>query len=542
MGHVGVVGLAVMGENLARNIERNGFAPVVYNRTASRTEEFLNGPAKGTAIKAAFSIRDFVAALERPRRIILMVKAGNAVDAVIADLKPFLEAGDILIDGGNSFFHDTERRAQDLAGEGFHFVGMGVSGGEEGALWGPSLMPGGPKEAYAALEPMLTSIAAKSDSGPCVTHIGPGGSGHYVKMVHNGIEYGDMQLIAETYDVMRKALGMSAPEIAEVFARWNTGPLASFLIEITEKVLTFVDVDTHAPLVDVIADEAEQKGTGRWTSQNAFELATPTPVIDAAVIGRSLSALKPLRLKASRIIHGPGANGSLPAPPPREETIAALEDALYFAKIASYAQGCALMAAASDAYRWDLDLAEIARIWKAGCIIRAKLLDPIMQAYADDPELENLLFAPSFSAAINASMAGIRRVRHIALDFGIPTPGMDAALNYVDTLRTERLPANLIQGQRDFFGAHTYKRLDKPGTFHTEWVEPKPVAPKAKSQPSSRQAWEGGEGEGDRAEAPAAAPVATRADVKRPQEHEELSTDAEERGERSEQGAQRADY
>jgi 6-phosphogluconate dehydrogenase len=349
---------------------------------------------------------------------------------------------------------------------------------------------------------------------------------------------------------MRTALGMSAPEIAEVFARWNTGPLASFLIEITETVLKFVDVETGAPLVDVIADQAEQKGTGRWTSQNAFELATPTPVIDAAVIGRSLSALKPLRLKASTIIHGPGSNGSLPERPPREETIAALEDALYFAKIASYAQGGALMAAASDAYRWDLDLSEIARIWKAGCIIRAKLLDPIMQAYADDPNLENLLFAPSFAAAVNGAMAGIRHTRHIALDFGIPTPGMDAALNYVDTLRTERLPANLIQGQRDFFGAHTYKRLDKPGTFHTEWVTPAPqvtpVAPKATpqvtSEPSTRQAWEGGEGEGDRAEAPAAAPAAARADVMRPESHEELTPDAEERGQRTDKGAERADY
>ncbi|MBA2278199.1 MAG: NADP-dependent phosphogluconate dehydrogenase [Chloroflexia bacterium] len=542
--HVGVVGLAVMGENLARNIERNGFAPVVYNRTAERTEEVLAGPAKDTSILGKFSIRDFVAELERPRRIILMVKAGNAVDAVIGELKPFLEQGDILIDGGNSFFHDTERRSQDLAGVGFHYVGMGVSGGEEGALWGPSLMPGGPAEAYTALEPMLTAIAATSDSGPCVTHIGPGGSGHYVKMVHNGIEYGDMQLIAETYDVMRKALGMSAPEIADVFARWNSGRLASFLIEITETVLNYVDVETGAPLVDVIADEAEQKGTGRWTSQSAFELATPTPVINAAVIARGLSALKPLRLRASTILHGPGTNGgTLPKAPERERVIDSLEDALYFAKIASYAQGMALMAAASEAYSWDLDLAEIARIWKAGCIIRAKLLDPIMAAFAAEPALENLLFAPTFADALNDAMPGMRAVRHIALDFGIPTPGMSDALDYVDTLRAEHLPANLIQGQRDFFGAHTYKRIDKPGTFHTEWVEPAPAErPKTRSEPSTRQAWADGQGEGDRAAAPAAAPADAGAEVLRPQDHEDMVPDAEERGERSEKGAQRADY
>jgi 6-phosphogluconate dehydrogenase len=399
-----------------------------------------------------------------------MVKAGAPVDAVIDELSPLLEPGDILIDGGNSLYTDTERRSRLVSERGFNFVGMGVSGGEEGALWGPSLMPGGPADAYAELEPILTAIAAVSDSGPCVTHIGPGGSGHYVKMVHNGIEYGDMQLIAETYDILRRALGLSAPEIADIFETWNSGKLNSFLIEITSTVLRYTDPDTGKPLVDLILDQAEQKGTGRWTSINSYELGTPIPVIDAAVIGRSLSSRKQERVTASGVLTGPGSAGhDLPAAPERQELIDALEDALYFAKISSYAQGMALLRAASDTYTWDLNLSEIARIWKAGCIIRAKLLDPISRAYTANPALDNLMLDPFFADAVNADQYGARLALKTAIDFGIPTPAMSSALNYVDTYRTESLPANLIQAQRDFFGAHTYRRIDRDGVFHTEW-------------------------------------------------------------------------
>lgn len=470
--HVGVVGLAVMGENLALNIERNGFAPAVYNRTAARTEEFLAKRALGTDILGTFSIEEFVAALERPRRILLMVKAGSPVDAVIEELAPWLEPGDILIDGGNSLFTDTERRSRELAGRGFNFVGMGVSGGEEGALWGPSLMPGGPKEAWDELEPMLTAIAAKSETGPCVTHVGPGGSGHYVKMIHNGIEYGDMQLIAESYDVMRRSLGMTAAEIGEVFDRWNEGKLQSFLVEITGKVLKYVDPLTNQPLVDVIADQAAQKGTGRWTSQNSYELGTPIPVIDAAVIGRSLSSFKAQRLEASKIIKGPGSEGMpFPPTPDRQTLIDALENALYVAKITSYAQGMALLATASETYGWDLNLSELARIWTGGCIIRAELLHPIMQAFKENPQLSNLMLAPYFAEQVNTNSPQLREVIRTAIAFGIPTSAMNAAVSYIDTYRQPLLPANLIQGLRDYFGAHTYERTDREGTFHTEWMQ-----------------------------------------------------------------------
>ncbi|HWV23844.1 MAG TPA: NADP-dependent phosphogluconate dehydrogenase, partial [Thermomicrobiales bacterium] len=453
--HVGVVGLAVMGENLALNIERNGFKPVVYNRTTARTEEFLNDRAKGKDIVGAKTIEEFVATLERPRRIILLVKAGAPVDAVIEELTPYLDQGDIVIDGGNSLFTDTERRSRELADKGFNFVGMGVSGGEEGALWGPSLMPGGPRESWDALEPMLTAIAAKSDFGACVTYIGPGGSGHYVKMVHNGIEYGDMELIAETYDVMRRTLGMTAPEIGKVFDRWNQGKLSSFLIEITGKVLEYVDPLTNKPLVDIILDKAAQKGTGRWTSQNSFELGTPIPVIDSAVIARSLSSFKDRRMEMSKIITGPGSKDQpFPATPDREKLIDALEDALYVAKITSYTQGMALLASASKTYDWNLNLSELARIWTAGCIIRAKLLQPIMEAFRETPDLANMMMAPYFSEAVNSGTPQLRHVISTAIGFGVPTPAMSAALNYIDTIRQPKLPADLIQGLRDYFGAH----------------------------------------------------------------------------------------
>ncbi|MFM9106739.1 MAG: NADP-dependent phosphogluconate dehydrogenase [Chloroflexota bacterium] len=467
--HIGLVGLAVMGENLARNIARNGFPLSVYNRTWARTEEFMGEHGAAAGIHGAATIEEFVASLERPRQIILMVKAGAPVDAVLEELAPLLAPGDVIIDGGNSHFPDTERRSRELAARGLNFVGMGVSGGEEGALKGPSLMPGGPAEAYRHLEPMLTAIAARTDSGPCVTHIGPGGSGHYVKMVHNGIEYGDMQLIAETYDLMRGPLGMTAREIGDVFTRWNRGKLASFLIEVTAHALAEPDPDTGAALVDVILDAAEQKGTGKWTSMTALDLATPVPTIDAAVTARIMSSMKLQRLAASTTLHGPRDAASAASGLDRAATIAALEDALYFSKVSSYAQGMALLRAASDAYGWDLNLAEIARIWKGGCIIRAALLDPIRQAFASDPALPNLLLAPHIAESVNASQAGARTAIRLARAAGLPCPAMSASLDYFDAYRTPNLPANLIQAQRDFFGAHTFRRTDRDGVFHHQW-------------------------------------------------------------------------
>ena len=466
--HIGVIGLAVMGENLALNIARNGFAPVVYNRTTAVTETFMAGRGQGTGITAAATIQELVNSLETPRRIIMMVKAGAPVDAVKDELAPLLEPGDIVIDGGNSLYTDTERRAAEYEAQGLNFVGMGVSGGEEGALWGPSLMPGGPEAAWNALKPVLEAIAAKSDSGPCVTHIGPGGSGHYVKMVHNGIEYGDMQLIAETYDILRHSLKLSAPEIGKVFETWNKGKLSSFLIEITAIVLQYVDEDTNQPLVDLIRDQAAQKGTGRWTSISSYELGTPIPVIDAAVTARSLSSFADDRAQAASVLHGPTDVPDLSDR--RQDVIDQLEDALYVAKVISYAQGMSLLRTASETYNWNLHLSELARIWKAGCIIRARLLDPIMNAFADDPDLRNLLLSPYFQDDVNAGVGNLRAVLTVAIGSGVPTPAYSAALNYFDTIRDTHLPANLIQELRDYFGAHTFERTDKPGTFHIEWM------------------------------------------------------------------------
>ena len=471
----GLVGLAVMGANLTLNIADHGFPIAVYNRTWERTEEFLAGEAKDKPITGAAEVRDFVASIARPRRIIILVKAGAPVDAVIGELRPFLDEGDLLIDGGNSFFQDTIRRDAQFLGSGLLFMGMGVSGGEEGARHGPSLMPGGPREAYTLVEPALTKIAAQVKDGPCVTYIGPGGAGHYVKMVHNGIEYGDMQLIAEVYNIMRGALGLSAPEMGEIFARWNGGPLNSYLIEITAKVLAFTDADTGGALVDLILDEAEQKGTGRWTAQNAIELGIPIPTIDAAVWSRGISALKPLRVAASKILRGPagnaGANGAGGAAPgiDRDRLIRALEGALYASKVSSYAQGMGLLRAASAHYGFELNLSELARIWKGGCIIRAELLDTIQGAFARDAGLDNLLLDPGFAERINGLNDDWRFVVNVARQFGLPCPAMSASLDYFDSYRSERLPANLIQGMRDFFGAHTYHRVDKPGIFHTIW-------------------------------------------------------------------------
>ncbi len=465
--HVGLIGLAVMGQNLALNIERNGFPIAVYNRTAERSREFVDGPARGKQVQPTFSPQELVASLERPRRIVMMVKAGAAVDDTIGQLRPHLEPGDILVDGGNSLYTDTERRSTELAEAGFQFVGMGVSGGEEGALWGPSIMPGGPTDGYVALEPILRAISAKSEFGDCVTYVGPRGAGHYVKMVHNGIEYGDMQLIAETYDLLRHGLGLSAAEMSGVFREWNEGELSSYLIEITAKVLAYVDPETGKPLVDVIADEAGQKGTGRWMSQDALELGTPIPTIDAAVWSRNISAFKQQRLKAAEALRGP--NGSASGLE-RGRFLEALEAALYTAKVSSYAQGMALLQVASDEYGYQLDLAELARIWTGGCIIRARLLGDIQAAFKENPGLPNLMLAPQFAEALNEQTAGLREAVRDARTLGVPCPALSASLDYFDAYRQERLPANLIQGQRDFFGAHTYQRIDKPGIFHTEWT------------------------------------------------------------------------
>lgn len=456
-----------MGENLALNIERNGYPIAVYNRTCTKTQDFMAERATGRDIVASETVKGFVESLAKPRRIIIMVKAGAPVDAVLAELSEFVDPDDIIIDGGNSFFHDTERRSTEWEGK-FHFVGMGISGGEEGALWGPALMPGGPKDAYSLLEPMLVDISAKSKAGPCVSYIGPGGSGHYVKMVHNGIEYGDMQLIAETYDIMRRALGMNAADIGKVFERWNKGKLESFLVEITAQVLEVVDAESGKALVDEILDEAEQKGTGRWTSQNALDLGTPVPTIDAAVGARMMSSRKEERVAASPKLSGPNIT-PVTSDKERAALIDHLENGLYFAKISSYAQGMALLQTASTTYGWNLNLSEIARIWMAGCIIRAELLDPIRAAFAKDPGLVNLLLAPHITRDVATSSPAARIVVETAVRNGIPVTAYTASLNYFDTYRTASLPANLIQALRDNFGAHTYRRLDRPGVFHTDW-------------------------------------------------------------------------
>ncbi|RMF28021.1 MAG: decarboxylating NADP(+)-dependent phosphogluconate dehydrogenase [Chloroflexi bacterium] len=463
---IGLIGLAVMGQNLVLNMERHGFRVAVYNRTAARTQAFIEGPAAGKRITATYALEELVAALKRPRVVMLMVKAGAPVDIFIGKLKPLLEPGDILIDGGNSFFKDTERRSQELEAAGIHYLGVGISGGEEGALWGPSIMPGGQREAYARVEPIFTAIAARVNGDPCVTYIGPRGAGHYVKMVHNGIEYGDMQLIAEAYDLLHRGLGLSAQELHRVFARWNEGVLSSYLIEITADIFTRLDEETGRPLVDLILDEAEQKGTGRWTSQDALDLGVPTPTINAAVEARILSAYKEERERAAQVLSGPQGRFS----GDRETFINAVGDALYAAKVCTYAQGMALLREASRAYGYDLNYGEIARIWRGGCIIRARFLDDVRAAFAEEPDLPNLLLAPFFREAVASRQEAWRTVLQTAIALGIPTPALSASLAYFDGYRSARLPANLIQAQRDYFGAHTYRRVDREGVFHTEWT------------------------------------------------------------------------
>lgn len=455
-----------MGENLALNVERNGFPISVYNRTPERTETFMATRAKGKNVLATYSLEEFVKSLERPRKILIMVKAGAAVDAVIDQLKPLLEPGDIIIDGGNSLYEDTERRTRDLEAAGLRFIGMGVSGGEEGALNGPSLMPGGTKDSYEYLQPILSKIAAQVDDGPCVTYIGPGGSGHYVKMVHNGIEYGDMELIAEAYDLLKNTLGLDHNQLHEVFSEWNTTEeLNSYLIEITADIFKHIDPETNQPIVELILDAAGQKGTGRWTVQSALELGVPIPTIIAAVNSRIMSSYKQERVAASKILTGPKVNYE----GDRKVFINKIRDALYCSKICSYAQGMALLNTASKTFGYNLNLSEIARIWKGGCIIRAGFLNKIKQAFNENPNLSNLLLAPEFKQTILERQEAWREVVAVSAKLGIPVPAFSASLDYFDSYRRERLPQNLTQAQRDYFGAHTYERLDKPGVFHTEW-------------------------------------------------------------------------
>jgi len=461
---IGVIGLAVMGQNLALNLERNGYQVAVYNRTSERTRQFLTERGQEKRLVGCETLAELAAHLKRPRRVLMMVKAGNPVDQVIAELLPYLEPGDILIDGGNSFFRDTERRLQEVEAKGLLYLGMGISGGEEGALKGPSLMPSGHRQAYQVLEGMLQAIAAKVDGEPCVTYLGHGGGGHYVKMVHNGIEYADMQLIAETYDLLRRGLGLKAEQISQTFAAWNQGALNSYLIEITAEIFRVVDGLSAAPLVEMILDVAEQKGTGKWTSEEALDLGVPIPTLQAAVEARSLSAQRSLRLE---IAHHLGE--TLPASTSPSPSLAALEQALYAAKICSYAQGMALLAQASQTYGYGFDLSEVARIWRGGCIIRARLLEDIRRAYRQDPTLLNLILSPFFRQALMNAQVAWRETIQFGVGRGIPLPAMSAALAYFDSLRSERLPANLIQAQRDYFGAHTYRRIDQEGSFHTEW-------------------------------------------------------------------------
>ncbi|MFC0298952.1 NADP-dependent phosphogluconate dehydrogenase [Geobacillus jurassicus] len=464
---IGVIGLAVMGKNLALNIESKGYSVAVYNRSREKTDEFLQ-EAKGKNIVGTYSIEEFVSALEKPRKILLMVKAGAPTDATIEQLKPHLEKGDILIDGGNTYFKDTQRRNKELAELGIHFIGTGVSGGEEGALKGPSIMPGGQKEAHELVRPIFEAIAAKVDGEPCTTYIGPDGAGHYVKMVHNGIEYGDMQLIAEAYFLLKHVLGMDANELHEVFADWNKGELNSYLIEITADIFTKIDEETGKPLVDVILDKAGQKGTGKWTSQNALDLGVPLPIITESVFARFISAMKDERVKASKVLAGPAVK---PFEGDRAHFIESVRRALYMSKICSYAQGFAQMKAASEEYNWNLRYGDIAMIFRGGCIIRAQFLQKIKEAYDRDPELPNLLLDPYFQDIVERYQDALREIVATAAMRGIPTPGFASALAYYDSYRTAVLPANLIQAQRDYFGAHTYERVDKEGIFHTEWLK-----------------------------------------------------------------------
>ncbi len=463
---IGVVGMAVMGRNLALNIESRGYSVSIFNRSKDKTDEVIaENPGKN--LVPNYTIEEFVDSLEKPRRILLMVKAGEATDKTIASLTPHLDKGDILIDGGNTLFTDTIRRNRELSAQGFNFIGTGVSGGEEGALKGPSIMPGGQKEAYELVAPILKEIAAKAEGEPCVAYMGPDGAGHYVKMVHNGIEYGDMQLIAEAYSLLKGSLNLSNEELAGTFAEWNKGELSSYLIEITADIFKKKDEDGKY-LVDVILDEAANKGTGKWTSQSALDLGIPLTLITESVFARYISFLKDQRVAASKVLTGPVLK---PVEGHKSAFVEKVRRALYLGKIVSYAQGFQQLKAASDEYNWDLNYGEIAKIFRAGCIIRAQFLQKITDAYNQDAKIANLLLAPYFKQIADEYQQALRDVVCYGVQNGIPTPTFSAAISYYDSYRSAVLPANLIQAQRDYFGAHTYKRTDKDGVFHTEWME-----------------------------------------------------------------------
>ena len=470
---IGVVGMAVMGRNLALNIESRGYSVSIFNRSSSKTDEVIAlHPDK--KLVPTYTVEEFVNSLEKPRRILLMVKAGEATDKTIQSLLPHLDKGDILIDGGNTFFQDTIRRNEMLANSGINFIGTGVSGGEEGALKGPAIMPGGQKDAYELVAPILEEIAAKADDGaPCVTYVGPNGAGHYVKMVHNGIEYGDMQLIAESYDILRRVGGLSVEETAEVFKSWNTGELDSYLIEITADILTKKDPETGKPMVEVIMDTAGNKGTGKWTSQSALDLGVPLPLITESVFARYISTLKEEREVASKElspIKVPDLSNT-----EKQALIESVRKGLYFSKIMSYAQGFAQMRVASEEFDWNINYGEIAKIFRAGCVIRAQFLQKITDAFERDPELKNLLLDKYFLYVTESYQEAVREVVVTAVQAGIPVPTFSSALAYYDSYRSEVLPANLIQAQRDYFGAHTYNRVDKPGVFHFEWAQEREI-------------------------------------------------------------------
>jgi 6-phosphogluconate dehydrogenase len=464
---IGVVGLATMGMNLARNLASHGARVAVYNRTRKRTDDFMAQFGKEGDFAPTYSLEELVRVLKPPRAILIMVKAGAPVDEAIESLAPLLQPGDTLIDGGNSLFLDTRRRAAAAEKSGYGFLGSGVSGGEEGALLGPSLMPGGTRESYARVEEMLTAIAAQVDGEPCCTYIGPDGAGHFVKMVHNGIEYADIQLIAESYDFLRETMGLEADELAAIFRDWNQGELQSYLIEITGEVLAKRDGSNHAALVDAIEDEAEQKGTGRWTSESALELGVPLTGITEAVFARMLSSQKAARVRASSILSGP----QLARARRDDSLIDDVRHALYAAKIVAYAQGFEHLGAGSREYGWNLDLGSLAKIWRGGCIIRARFLGRIHDAYTEHPDLGNLMLAPFFTEALASGQGAWRRVVARAVEAGVPVPAFTSSLAYYDGYRRARGPANLIQGLRDYFGAHTYHRTDREGAFHTRWAQ-----------------------------------------------------------------------
>jgi len=466
---IGLIGLAVMGENLVLNMERNGFSVAVFNRTISKVNAFMADRAKGKNILGCHSIEELVANLERPRKVMLLVKAGKPVDAFIDMLIPHLEAGDIIIDGGNSHFPDTIRRTDYVESKGLLYIGTGVSGGEEGALNGPSIMPGGSTEAWPHVKPIFQKISAKVDDGsPCCEWVGENGAGHFVKMVHNGIEYGDMQMISEAYWIMKNALGMTPDEMQPVLQEWNKGELDSYLIEITTEIMGKKDDETGQPMLDVIMDRAGQKGTGRWTSQEALNLGVPAPTVVEAVFARAMSAIKDERIEAAKILNGPDVKFE----GDKTEFIEMIRQALYASKICSYAQGYQLMRAAAEEYKWDLHYGEIALMWRGGCIIRAQFLGRIKEAFDKKPDLQNLLMDDYFKEAIEQNQSAWRKVVAKAVEMGIPVPAFSSALAYYDGYRSGRLPANLLQAQRDYFGAHTYERVDKPRGefFHTDWT------------------------------------------------------------------------